>query len=109
MLRAHIADDEYQALSGQWLASWERKKALALAQPDWKEDGSDRRCRKYERDGGMQNIVQGSLRLAAHRVLGEEPHFGGKYSERLIDQGMTAIARATSAIGSGRTYYNTDT
>jgi hypothetical protein len=94
MLRALIAEDEYRALSGEWLASWERKRALALAQPDWKEDGSDRRYRKYERDCGMQNIVQGSLRLAAHQVLGEEPHFGGKYSERLIDQGMAAIERA---------------
>jgi hypothetical protein len=43
---------------------------------------------------GMQDIVQGSLRLAAHQVLGEEPHFGGKYSKRLIDQGMAAIERA---------------
>jgi hypothetical protein len=94
MLRALHAEAEYQALSGQWLASWERKKALALAQPDWKEDGSDRRYRKFERDCGMQNIVQGSLRLAAHQVLGEEPHFGGKYSERLIDQGIAAIERA---------------
>jgi hypothetical protein len=94
MLRALLAEDEYQALSGQWLASWERKEALALAQPDWEEDGSDRRYRKFERDCGMQNIVQGSLRLAAHQVLGEEPHFGGKYSERLIDQGMAAIERA---------------
>jgi hypothetical protein len=42
----------------------------------------------------MQDIVQGSLRLAAHQVLGEEPHFGGKYSKRLIDQGMAAIERA---------------
>jgi hypothetical protein len=94
MLRALVAEEEYQALSGQWLASWERKEVLALAQPDWKEDESDRRYRKYERDCGMQNIVQGSLRLAAHQVLGEEPHFGGKYSERLIDQGMAAIERA---------------
>jgi hypothetical protein len=94
MLRALLAEDEYQALSGQWLASWERKEVLALAQPEWEEDGSDRRYRKYERDCGMQNIVQGSLRLAAHQVLGEEPHFGGKYSERLIDAGMAAIERA---------------
>jgi hypothetical protein len=94
MLRALIAEDEYQALSGQWLASWERKEALALAQPDWEEDESDRRYRKFERDCGMQNIVRGSLRLAAHQVLSEEPHFGGKYSERLIDQGMAAIERA---------------
>jgi hypothetical protein len=50
MRRALLAEDEYQALSGQWLASWERKEALALAGPDWKEDESDRRYRKYERD-----------------------------------------------------------
>jgi hypothetical protein len=95
MLRALLAEDEYQAHSGQWLASWERKEALALAQPDWEEDGSDRQYRKFERDCGIQNIVQGSLRLAAHQVPGEEPHFGGKYSERLIDAGMAAIERTT--------------
>lgn len=94
MQRALLAEDEYQTLSGQWLASWERKEVLALAQPDWEENESDRRDRRFERDCGMQNIVQGSLRLAAHQVLGEEPHFGGKYSERLIDQGMAAIKRA---------------
>jgi hypothetical protein len=81
MLRALLAEDEYQALSGQWLASWERKKAISLTEPDYRKEQSDW---EFEREYGMQNIVQGSLRLAAHQVLGEEPHFGGKHSERLM-------------------------
>ena len=35
----------------------------------------------------MDVIVQGALRLAAHKVLGESPHFGGKYSEEVIQAG----------------------
>jgi hypothetical protein len=31
-----------------------------------------------------------SLRVAAHYLLGER-HFGGKYSERLIEEGIAAV------------------
>jgi hypothetical protein len=94
MVRAILAEEKYHELAGQWLASWDRTNALALPQPKIKEDSSDRRYRAYERDCGMQDIVQGSLRLAAHQVLGERPHFGGKYSQRLIERGMDAVKRA---------------
>jgi hypothetical protein len=93
MVEAILAEEKYYALAGQWLASWERQKALALSEPKF-DNSSDFRYREYERECGMQNIVQGSLRLAAHQVLDERPHFGGKYSEDLIQRGMDAIKRA---------------
>jgi hypothetical protein len=94
MVRAILAEDEYQQLSGQWLASWDRKKVMELPTPEWKNESSDGWYREYERECAMQDIVQGALRLAAHQLLGERPHFGGKYSERLISQGMETIKRA---------------
>lgn len=42
----------------------------------------------------MECIVQGALRLAAHQVLGEKPHLGGKYSQRLIEDGIALIEQA---------------
>lgn len=93
LIRAILAEDEYQKLSGQWLASWERRKALSLSEPEF-DHSSDSSYRKYERESGMQDIVQGSLRLAAHQILGERPHFGGKYSKELIQNGMATIERA---------------
>jgi hypothetical protein len=35
-----------------------------------------------------------SLRVATHHLLGERPHFGGKYSERLIEEGIAAVKKA---------------
>jgi hypothetical protein len=35
--------------------------------------------------------VQGVLRLAAHKVLGERPHFGGKHSEHVIEDGIKTL------------------
>jgi len=35
--------------------------------------------------------MQGALRLAAHKILGERPHFGGKYSEEVIEQGIKLL------------------
>lgn len=49
---------------------------------------------EWLRERGMERIVQGALRLAAHQLLGERPHFGGKYSERVIEQGIDSIERA---------------
>jgi hypothetical protein len=93
MVRAILAEDEYHKLSGQWLASSERRKILALSEPEF-DCSSDVRYREYVWESGRQDIIQGSLRLAAHQVLGERPHFGGKYSEDLIQRGMDAIERA---------------
>jgi hypothetical protein len=70
MLRALLAEDEYQALSGQWLASWERKEVLALAQPDWEEDGSDRRiCGAARGPTPSGHISQEECVKKAHRSV----------------------------------------
>jgi hypothetical protein len=55
---------------------------------------TDDQYREWQRSRGMERIVQGALRLAAHQVLGERPHFGGRYSERLIEEGIALIERA---------------
>jgi hypothetical protein len=77
------AQKELYALSGEWLSFEEERKALSLPHSELDPDASDYRYREWQRSRGMECIVQGALRLAAHRVLGERPHFGGKYSERL--------------------------
>jgi hypothetical protein len=47
--------------------------------------------RHWLREHGLDVIVQGALRLAARKVLGERPHFGGKYSEDVIEAGMRTL------------------
>jgi hypothetical protein len=66
----------------------------ALALPVAEFGATDMQHREWQRDRGMGDIVQGSLRLAAHQLLGERPHFGGKYSKRLIEEGMRAVRTA---------------
>jgi hypothetical protein len=88
------AQKELYDLSGEWLAFEHEQKALSLPQSELDSDASDQQNRAWQRDRGMERIVQGALRLAAHQVLGERPHFGGKYSERLIEDGIAAIERA---------------
>ena len=43
----------------------------------------------------MERIVQGALRLAAHRLLGEEPHFEGGSGAPRREEGIASIERAT--------------
>lgn len=85
---------ELHDLSGEWLTFEDEQKALSLSQSELDSDASDHRYREWQRDRGMERIVQGALRLAAHQVLGERPHFGGKYSERLIRDGIDMIETA---------------
>ena len=68
--------------------------AVSLPQSELAPNASDDRYREWQHSCGMERIVQGALRLAAHQVLGERPHFGGKYSKRLIEDGIAAIERA---------------
>jgi hypothetical protein len=88
------AQKELYSLSGEWLTFEDERKALSLPQSELDSDTSDHRYRQWQRDRGMECIVQGALRLAAHQVLDERPHFGGKYSKRLIEDGIAAIERA---------------
>lgn len=89
------AETKLSALTGGWLSLADEGEALNLPKSELASFGSsDDRYREWQLARGMEQIVQGSLRLAAHQVLGERPHFGGKYSERLINDGMAVIERA---------------
>jgi hypothetical protein len=89
------AQHELHKLSGDWLSIEDEQKALSLPQSDLDSASTNDQYREWQRDRGMELIVQGALRLAAHQVLGERPHFGGKYSERLIEEGIRSIERAS--------------
>lgn len=88
------AQQEFHKLSGNWLSIEDEQKALSLPQSDLDSAFTDHQYREWQRNRGMERIVQGALRLAAHQLLGERPHFGGKYSERLIEDGIASIERA---------------
>jgi hypothetical protein len=88
------AQKKLYALTGGWLSSEDEANALSLPQSELAPNASDDRYREWQHSRGMDRIVQGALRLAAHQVLGERPHFGGKYSKRLIQDGIAAIERA---------------
>ncbi|MGY2988698.1 hypothetical protein [Bradyrhizobium sp. USDA 4508] len=62
---------------------------VPTTEPDYSDD--DWRHRSWLREHGMDVIVKGALRLAAHKILGEEPHFGGKYSEDVIERGIWTL------------------
>jgi hypothetical protein len=77
--------------SGRGLTAAELQAMLRLpgAESDFSDD--DWRHRRWLREHGMEVIVKGALRLAAHKILGEEPHFGGKYSEVVIEDGIKTL------------------
>jgi hypothetical protein len=88
------AQQDLRKVSGEWLSVDDQHRALTLPQSELKSDFTDHQYREWQQNRGMERIVQGALRLAAHQVLGERPHFGGKYSERLIEEGIASIERA---------------
>jgi hypothetical protein len=56
--------------------------------------------RSGERSGRVPCIVcrtvqepcrHGTARIAAHKILGEDPHFGGKHSVEVIQQGIKTL------------------
>jgi hypothetical protein len=81
------------AASGQWLSAAELEEALLLprradADSSLSDDWSERR---WLREDGLELIVQGALRLAAHHLLDEPPAFGGMHSERVIMDGIKTL------------------
>jgi hypothetical protein len=79
--------------TGRGLTIADEQKVLSLKEPA--PEGSD----EYQRrraliEDAYDTIVKGALRLAAHRVRGEDPHFGGKYSTDLIDAGIRDLQEA---------------
>lgn len=73
------------------IAPLELEEILLL--PETSIDGSsdDVPHRRWLREHGMELIVRGALRLAAHKVLMEDPAFGGMHSTRLVERGIKTL------------------
>lgn len=86
------AINKFDKQSDRGMSAAELQEALRLpeAEMDYSA-GDDWRERRWLRDHGMDVIVKGALRLAAHKVLGEEPAFGGMHSERVIEEGIKTL------------------
>jgi hypothetical protein len=86
------AQNALNATSGQWLTTAELEEALRLPQADLDSSlPDDWSHRRWLRESGMESIVQGALRLAAHHLLDERPAFGGKNSEHVIMDGIKTL------------------
>ncbi|MEY9987479.1 hypothetical protein ABH995_006816 [Bradyrhizobium yuanmingense] len=81
---------EKQADRGMSAAELQEALCLPQAEMDYSAD-DDWRYRRWRREDGFDDIVKGALRLAAHKLLGEEPAFGGMHSERVIERGIMAL------------------
>jgi len=86
--------EELKGLNGGGLSPLEIQSVLKLRPTNLGSDWSDDEERSWLIDRGMDLIVQGALRLAAHKVLDESPHFGGKYSEDVMERGIKMLAEA---------------
>lgn len=86
------AINKFEKQSDRGMSAAELQQALRLpeAEMDYSAD-DDWRHRHWLREHGMDVIVKGALRLAAHKVLGEAPAFGGMHSERVIEQGIKTL------------------
>lgn len=81
--------NEANAQPGRGITLGELEKALRLPQTEMElQSHDDLAYRRWARVDAMETIVTGALRLGAHKLLGERPHFGGKYSEDLIRDGI---------------------
>jgi hypothetical protein len=86
------AQNKFGAVSGRLLTTAELEEALHLPRAELDLSSSDDWAeRLWIRERGFETIVEGALRLAAHKVLRERPHFGGKYSERAIERGIELL------------------
>lgn len=86
------AINKFEKQSDRGMSAVELQEALRLpqAEMDYSAD-DDWRQRRWLREHGMDVIVKGALRLAAHKVLGEDPAFGGMHSTRVIEQGIETL------------------
>ncbi|MET4487655.1 hypothetical protein [Bradyrhizobium sp. LA7.1] len=86
------AINKFEKQSDRGMSAAELQEALRLpeAEMDYSAD-DDWRERRWLRDHGMDVIVKGALRLAAHKILGEDPAFGGMHSTRVIEQGIETL------------------
>ena len=77
--------------SGHGLSVADLQGTLRLPETEFDSSDEDWRHRQWLREHRMEVIVQGALRLAAHKILGERPAFGGKNSERVIELGIRTL------------------
>jgi hypothetical protein len=82
---------KFREEAGRGLTVAELQAALRVPEVQFETSDDDWRHRHWLREHGMEVIVKGALRLAAHKILGEEPHFGGKYSEDVIEDGIKTL------------------
>ncbi|MDH2404331.1 hypothetical protein QCM77_30910 [Bradyrhizobium sp. SSUT18] len=85
------AQQDLLALSGELLDPNNEKLALRLKEAQF---DSLEGYRAFEYTAGMEKIVRGALRLAAHQILKEREHFGGKYSSLEIERGIAMVTRS---------------
>ncbi|MGY4433152.1 hypothetical protein ACVWWO_005629 [Bradyrhizobium sp. F1.13.1] len=86
------AINKFDKQSNRGISAAELQEALRLpeAEMDYSAD-DDWRQRRWLREHGMDVIVKGALRLAAHKILGEDPAFGGMHSTRVIERGIETL------------------
>ncbi|ULK95983.1 hypothetical protein [Bradyrhizobium sp. I71] len=96
VFRLISAQRKLESLSGSFLAADDEKQALGLPDVDLHRGEADSQYREFEYAVGMEKIVNGALRRAAHQLLKEREHFGGKYSTLTIEDGIKLIVRATA-------------
>jgi hypothetical protein len=82
---------KFQEKAGRGITIAELQKVLRLPQAEYKSSDDEWHHRRWLRKHGMETIVKGALRLAAHKILREEPAFGGKHSEDVIEQGIKTL------------------
>lgn len=97
-----VAQSRLEELSGSLLAIEEERQTLALPPIEGRRGDSDRDYREFEYSAGLEKVVNGALRLAAHQILKEREHFGGKYSTLAIEEGIKLIVRATAPLAKRR-------
>lgn len=83
--------NKFREQSGRGMSVAELQEALRLPQAEFGVSSDDWSHRGWLRQHGFETIIKGALRLAAHKVLGEEPHFGGKYSKDVIRDGIKTL------------------
>ncbi|WP_063686003.1 hypothetical protein [Bradyrhizobium stylosanthis] len=86
------AINKFEKQADRRMSAAELQKALRLSHAEMEHSADDDwRYRRWIREHGMDVIMKGGLRLAAHKVLGEEPAFGGMHSEGVIEQGIKML------------------
>ncbi|MCA1527364.1 hypothetical protein [Bradyrhizobium yuanmingense] len=86
------AINKFEKQADRGMSAAELQEALRLPEAEMVHSADDDwRYRRWRREDGFDDIVKGALRLAAHKLLGEDPAFGGMHSERVIERGIKTL------------------